>query len=457
MRHVLLGLSLTLALPLACGDDGGGGGGADAGDDVDSGTSDAGPTTTACGLQLTFTNPSRRVGAPVLFSTPDGVVLGTDVTDVDGVASFDACVPGTLITFDLAATPGSGPGGYQFFDLVTVTAVQPGDTVVFPVPSQESEPFDATVPINISSDASGIAHDSVGYNTGCQSSSGSLLGASVNTSVPYTYCLGSDQTIDVMTTLSQGDDLVGVSYATGVAVTAGQTSPTVELPAFTNVSAATDLGVSVSNVVAGAEVDISSQQFRDSRQFYGRSLYAIPLTNGAGSTTLDLLPAEFMDAMSLYVEAELYHGDGLYSGTSVDTRGDRATSAEVDFNDLLPVLRGASVSFADGNVSVDWQADGSLAEADMIGAYVRFFGPSMEGYWTVLFPGQSGTSFTVTALPKALELIISDAYVDGIAAWELDWTDYPTAINSGINYGLGGTDEGAPLQRQQRTTYYGYD
>ncbi|MBT8491423.1 MAG: hypothetical protein KJO07_00065, partial [Deltaproteobacteria bacterium] len=287
-QHLLV-LFSCLLLVGACGDDDGGGGGADAGDEVDADTSDGGQQVTACGLQLTFPEADRRAGARVVFSLPDGTIFGEAVTDVDGTASRDDCQPGTLITFDLATTAGGGPGGGTFIDAYTIAGVSPGDTVLFPEP--QAEPFEANLSVNVPA-ADGISSNFSFLSNGCSSAFVSFPLTERQLGVSEA-CLGSDQTVDVVAILQQGNDLVGYSGVTGVAVAEGQTTD-VDLPAFTNASADADLVVTTSNPPAGTTVDAQASQGRDLVSLFGSSSEVI-----AGTANLDLLPSTLADFMDL--------------------------------------------------------------------------------------------------------------------------------------------------------------
>jgi hypothetical protein len=445
-------LAVALPLVIACGDDDGGGGGADAGDQADSGPApDAAPTSTSCGLELTFPEASQRAGAPVVFSTPDGVVLGTEVTDVDGLASRDDCVAGTLLTFDLAATDVGGPGGFRNYQLVTVAGVSPGDTVVFP--TRQPEPFTATVPVNISADTGGIPFTSTQTRAGtfgCGSST-AAPGSVVDLSVSQA-CLGTDSTVDVLSVLQDGTEVTGVSFAAGVAVADGETAPNVVLPAYTNVSADADLAITIANAPAGA-----ASGFASARQ--GRDQVALleptsefDLVAGAASVAVDLLPTSVIDFADVLVGFAVEEPSGLTLTFSA-TRGAPATTASVDGSSFLPIIRSAGVSFDDGDATISWLADGSFEGADSGFAVFAFNGPQAQGAWLVVFPAASGDSFTLTSLPKAVDLGPVDATMQIIQFADDDRLDYQGTINAGLDFTFATVSDPpgvTPFERTQR-------
>jgi hypothetical protein len=431
MRIPLSGALALALLSFSCGDDGDGGGGADAGDGVDAlPAPDARPRTTSCGLLLTYRSAAQRAGAPVVFSTPDGTVLGTEVTDVDGRASRNDCQPGTLVTFDLAATAGGGLGGTRLVEAVTVAGVNPGDTVVYP--RSELASFEATVPVNVSADTAGIAHDSSTVTVGRACGTfGSAVGTSrdLDISAP---CLGTDQTTDVAAMLFSQNELVGFASATDIPVAFGEVTSPVDLPGFSNVSADQDVALTVSNAGPAELVFLSLDQGRDLNSFLQWTA-APPPQDGSYGWSFDALPTSFGDYMVAEGRVLNSSPNGSVSDRLLSTRSAPSTSAAIDMNEALPTMRGASLSLDDGNALLLWQADGSQAEADGGFARIQLQSPAVFGSWTVVFPAVEDSSYLITAIPKSLGLTSSDLRLIELGFFEFDWADYQSVITTGAD------------------------
>ncbi|MBT8496097.1 MAG: hypothetical protein KJO07_23840 [Deltaproteobacteria bacterium] len=453
----LLAVAVSLVFA-ACGDDGGGGGGADAGDAVDSGpVPDASPTASTCGLQLAYRDAARRAGAPVIFSTPDGTILSTQVTDVDGVANFDQCVPGTLLTFDLAATAGGGPGGLRYLELRTIAGVNPGDTVIFdPRPSA----FDATASVNVSADSAGLIPNGGALRTGngCGSQFGSgIVGNNYQLGIDED-CLGTDQTIDVAALLLQDNTLVGFSAATGVAVTDGQTS-NVDLPAFTNVAADADLTITVTNPLPADSVNASALFGRDLVGFWSFQ-DDVSFAAGTGTAVVDRLPPSFATYQDLDTVAQVFLGPDRFAESSYEVRSAPGTTATVDMSAMLPLVRGGSVVFEDDKLVVEWQSDGSMASADGGAVRFSFNDGQLFGAWLILFPPGDESRYVVSSVPKSLGIGDAATFLGRIAFFEYDYTDYRGVLTTGVTDQTSSLFEGADstdLERVRRTSYYEND
>ncbi|MBT8491424.1 MAG: hypothetical protein KJO07_00070 [Deltaproteobacteria bacterium] len=450
MRNSLTLLAALFSI-VACGDDDGSGGGVDAGDSGDADVVDGGPQVTSCGVLLTFPNAAQRAGAQVLFSLPDGTIYGSAVTDVDGRAVRDDCQPGTLITFDLSTTAGGFEGSLSSIDAYTIAGVVPGDTIVFP--AQSSDQLAGIASVNVPS-TGGIPATRFLVSTGCAGAGASSIGLPIigqGLGVSDS-CLGGDQTADVVAYLTNDDELTGFTSQIGVAVSNGETVE-VDLPAFTNVSADADLTVTITNPPAGTELEAGTYQGRDQVSFYSNDSEVV-FDGTSGTATLDLLPSSFADFVDTYVEASTDSFPGSY--TLVRTRGAPTTTAAFDMSSALPLVRGAEFSFADGNLTFSWQADGSFAEADHGTARITFNDRLVSGSWRVIFPVGEGSSFTLSQLPKALGVDqIPNVQLQSFGFVEYDWTDYQGAITGGLRFGLRVVDT-TTIARTQRESIFSY-
>ena len=127
-RHIY---TAALSLVLGCGGGGGGGGGGDDDDRPDAGgDTDAGDdeevTTGRCSVE--------RAGPPakVVFHDAAGAPLATVTTNDDGVAAYDDCVEGGMVT--LVNPTFLGGGGGSVTRLFTVQGVGVGDHVLIDPP-----------------------------------------------------------------------------------------------------------------------------------------------------------------------------------------------------------------------------------------------------------------------------------------------------------------------------------
>jgi len=421
MRTKTIVLSSVLAAAIGCGDDGGGTETADAGADVDGAPRpDAAPAVNSCGVRLNFESAYQNAGKLVLFHAPNGSLIGDAVTDVDGIASRADCVVGTTITVDLASGGGE-PGGARYARLVTVAGVSPGDTVVFP--SSNSNDYIGDV-LEESDDAGFVGASSYSWSlgSGCGDTDGQVdqiyrLGV-------YRSCLGTDQNVDVLGLAFDGsENIIGYSSAKAVAVVPGGDA-NATLGTWANVSAETDITVSVSNAPLTGSSYASVQQGRDHVSFWGNENSLEPDLDGSDAFVVEALPDDFVDFHAYDISHSEYVYPQPYRRNSTRSAPNKAPS--LDFGDLLPSVDGASFGVVGGSPTATFVVGGALSGIDGGAAAFTFNGPNLFGEWYVIFPAPTGNTVVLPELPKEYFGAMEGTFINpyGISFFEYGAMDY---------------------------------
>jgi hypothetical protein len=266
------------------------------------------------------------------------------------------------------------------------------------------------------------------------------------------YCLGTDQTIDAAALLYSGGQLVGFTGTTGIPVVNNAVADIIQLPAFTNVATADDLTVSVSSPLPGApSANVSALSQRDTLQFL-QWTNILDLSGGSGDAVLEILPSSFAD----FIDVRAYSDTEVATDIYAESRWLRrfpstvTSTSLVLTDDMLPLIRAASVDVVDGNLEISWLADADLGMADGASLDLEFYGPAVYGRWQVLFPAQSGSSFRLSALPKALDLTNVSFYVWELGFFDYDYADYREVITTALTYGSVLPIEGRDIQGVER-------
>ena len=433
----LSAIASVLALSFACGDDDGGTGGAvDAGPDIDVDAMDPVPTSGPCsifigdtaisGPDIVFGEEPSKPTLSVVFNGPDGALLGTAVTDDKGLATFDACVGDTMITAIVQWPVVRGGLSNPAF-VYTYAGVQPGDTAYLGQDFGEPmAPLFANV--NVSGDADLSAFEGpyrMEVNIGCDDNDVDINDGVIDGPVSFMnispYCLGSDNTIDVIATLrDEGEQ--GYAFLKDVSITPGTMGAVAEnlvnLPAWipgrlpTNALVVGNLpvgessgfyfmeqwvdGVAFAGTGSGYETDSVSlsSEFQGLPEEFGEQTFA--------QATLDFgccggLPVNGLVGIPVRI--------GFGSFTQLIRLQDFVHTAQLDMGTVLPEITDVIVTRPDDARPVlNWIVDGSLDGANIGVASVRVyeaFGPFL-GNWTVVTPNVATGSFKVPVMPTEL-------------------------------------------------------
>jgi len=433
----------VLAVSFACGDDGGNA--IDAGPDVDAGpTPDAAPTSGACGIVLgeTFAPPAPPPpkatgtlvvleGHSVVFSNPDGTVLGTATTDVKGAASFATCGRDTQIT--IAILIDALAGGAEEVDrpaqLYTFAGVQPGDTVYlgsdFSVPEIKPSPLYANTNVSMSQDLSAFSDiDGWEVSIGCDDTGNDDDPPAVATIWNIEpYCLGSDNTIDYLARLYDNGEVVGYATAKGVPVVTGSPGlpgdTAVTLPAWTPGDltyglVAHDFPTSMNYGDMFMFQQVDGMAFAENGNMFGNDLSASVVMNGVpedfGDVYVTSVTGYFEGFVTVY--AALFPPGGFGFAQILDVLGDFPRDHFVHFaNEALP--RVASVvptKGPNGRMAVSWLSDGALSGASVAvtSVYISHNAPIPYSSWTIVSPNAGAGTVEVPELPEAIADLAPD-------------------------------------------------
>jgi len=427
--------SVLSAAAVGCGDDGGGSNmdNPDAGPSADGApTPDAAPTLASCGLRLNYEYSYYNAGKLVVFNGPDGSVIGTEVTDVDGLASRDDCMVGTTITVDLAS--GGGKGGARYAALVSVAGVNPGDTLVFP---PNEQPDNYVGGLEFTPDDGGFPGAvSYFFTNDCDSSGFAVDGGPYEFPI-YEHCLGTDQNVDLLGLAYDGSgNIIGYSSSKGVAAVPDGVATTT-MSTWANVSAETDLVVSAVNVPLDQDSTwLEVEQGRDRVGFNGDDIGFSPDLDGTYEWTYPAYPDDFIDTLwhSWGTEDFAFY-DNVYNSDFFDyryndVRGAPTKAPTADFSELLPAIVAWNVSSAGGVVSSEWVLTSSPTGIDG-GAAAFWFDTSVGVYgdWYVLFPAPTSNAVTLPQLPK--EYFGTFGEFD-VTPWDLVFFDYSFTDYRGI-------------------------
>lgn len=464
MRSTMKWLPVYLTLCFAaCGDDGGGAA-ADAGDGVDAGdTSDAAPTSTACGVFHRGTG-TERAGQLVSFNAPDGSLLGTDITDVDGRATYDACVTDTVITLyrSSVSTGTSGLPG----SLYTVTGVQPGDTLVFGTAAQEDGTSqEAVVNVTAASDVSALVNASTfSVRVGGQNSA-TTPGETVTFDVVSEDLAGRDGEVrGIGLAFDDGDNIVG--YSSGMATFVPDTTIEMTLGAWTSVTPPTNVSVDAGAMPAGFV-----EQSWNLDQLLSGVLYSSFDTPSSPTPfpSLAALPTPLFDTHVVqltYTTADSsdpgpFPGFSQPASVVTTTAGlEPATEHTVDPQAFfLPRLHEPVAIHNSGRPVIQWFTDGDVSDADGATFYAVFGpeegSPSARGSWAVVTHRPGDGMFTMPELPDALQSFAprdtEEIDVRRGMIFDLDYTSYRELITSDadelITVAMGGPFSDPDLDR----------
>jgi len=439
---VLLGLLVALA----CGDDDGGGNNTvDAGPrpDADDTDADVTPTVGTCGV-VTYGE-----GVSVVFSNPDGSIIGTETTDVDGKASRTDCVQGTMLTvaYNFA-------GGFSSdWDLTTIAGVNPGDTVMMGGEGG-MKPSSLYADLNVATSADVSAFPGAAFTVvqlGCTGSDNDI-GVLYNFTNLSPSCLGTDSNVDVLALLyDEGENPVAYAMQKDVPITQGapgnNAQNLVTLGAWTALSSPLEYAFTVSNPPAGAEINFVGMGTAVDFAWFNGDQGGTEV-NPVDTFTIEGLPSDFGE-LSAWSSTFITSGADIFYGinpavTFTGVTGYSSYTDTVQLDAAATVLpRVVAMVVTSEEVSrpvINWFVNGSMAEADGFMAGF-FYGPISDGprgQWIVLAPAGSETSFKLPALPDALADAApkTDDVITPIAQafWDASWASFSDFITTpGMN------------------------
>ncbi|MBT8491712.1 MAG: hypothetical protein KJO07_01520 [Deltaproteobacteria bacterium] len=460
-------------IAVGCGDDDGGGGGADAGDSVDANDIDAAPPTATCGVSLNYSSSAPRAGQLVAFNRPDGSLIGTAITDVDGQAFREDCVADTMLTLYqdgfLRGIDVIGPSESLF----TVAGVQPGDTVQvgFAIPSGGPPP-PTLVNAAITQDLGGLAPTDFLFLSGppgyCFSSPVSSV-----TPPPFleftanTACNSDAGDVMLLALARSGGGILGYAFGS-VAYTPGA-QLALSTGAWT-AAAGVDISIILSNFPVTAtswSVELREKRGGVTFQTYPDSdSVTEPMVNVSRSQGLPLAAVDTHEARVALLHGQLgppgpgIRGPGLpaFSYTTLALGAVPAASHSLDLGALmLPRVAGAFATAPESATRpiIQWFGDGDLSVADGVLLSVTYTSPNGNSFlrqWTVVSPDASGM-FQMPVLPDSLlefapsegdQLTVRRALVT-----DMDWIDYRTLITTELTAIAQGAlfFDGYPLSR----------
>jgi hypothetical protein len=425
----------------ACGDniDDGGGIGVDAGGDG----GDI-PTVGTCGIVVrSEVDASTVLAVPVMFSRPDGSLIGTETTGVDGTASRADCVRDTMITV-AARTGGSGGGeGVRLlnggssqtvrdYELVTYTHINPGDTVYFTDRSFSNQGIDrpfTRVNASFPQDLTAIGEvDGFGFDFACQGEeTGPFPEYWVTDNVrPCNLTGQDDDDIDLLVYLyDEGPSAVGYSYLKDIPLVRGELGNVAETPVTMPAWTAGDVDNAfiVSNVPANADyVDSRLRQQVGGLNHSVESLSPAPGTPVA-STTFWGLPEGFGEQSEGSAYIELREAGSLPRGgidyerwKNIGHRYDFVRTFFLDLSEVLPTIAALVVSESDTvRPTIQWILDDS--NATDVGRFAilgtRFWsgdgsyvGNDDSVDWFVVTPDVAAGSFRFPELPENIAALL---------------------------------------------------
>ncbi|MBT8493290.1 MAG: hypothetical protein KJO07_09565 [Deltaproteobacteria bacterium] len=471
-RLAFAAMALGLASGLmACGDniDESSGSGADGGG-VDGDVATAG----TCGAVLVGEDDLEEiVGAFVLFNRPDGSLIGTETVGVEGTASRSDCVGNTMITIVARTADDSGDDGFEDYEMVTFTHVNPGDTVYFRDREGDTIGFDkpfTDLNASLAQDVSGLDSAPTGVETHVvneRCDPGASHGFPANflfdNDLPSCALSGQDDgDIDVLAYVTGPSpnigNVLGYSFVKDLAYTRGtpsaRTETAVTMPAWT--AGGLDNAFVVSNVPGNA-----SNASADLFQIVGGAVHAraclispinlngiscglISAGDAVSSTTFRGLPEDFGEQSEGTAFWEL--NSGSRGGTDIDQykniafRTGFTRSFFLDLNDALPTVAALVVSesttlrpilqwFLDDSSTTDvgnfailharfWDGDGSFPDSD----------ESVD--WFVLTPDVAAGSVRFPEIPQnvaallerfSFQVVPMQASIQD-ASWLVEWS-----------------------------------
>ena len=366
-RRMIVG-ALGLVTIAACGDDGA----ATAPDAsvVDASRSDAtdvdaGPDASVsgtCGLQ-SFDSNEPLTGITVVFSNPDGSLLHDMVPTNSGLATFDGCVPNTMVTVALSGAPGVAGGGAAF-TTITYTGVNPGTIVEFREPAFDdlTDAFTFTLSDTNTPGAAVRFGAHPGTGDGCYGNNDVNLLQEVNLGNEFTSCAGNTPaTMDLLAIAYDDQDApVGFDWATDITVVApgGGATAAGTLDGWTG---AVSADFQLTNMVDTIDsINLHIAHVRDGVEFFGTSAQPTPAAGTIDTAIPGLVPAGFADQITHSALLNFQLG-GL---TAMAVVGTQAANYSIDYNALLPRVTGMSITATGPRPSITWTTDGSFAGID---------------------------------------------------------------------------------------------
>jgi hypothetical protein len=369
----------AMALVAACGGDDDGEAEPDAGAAADAAPEPPGPGTVQVRV---WASAHPLIGRTVAFHNPDGSLLGTELTDVDGRCRRDDVLPGSSITVDARPPQSNSPL------LFTVVGLEPGD--------QPQIGFLGNHPGQV------IGALQIGYtDIGATSYRFTTGGPLYTQAGPSTSHSGSiiDKTVrpgpvlDYLLMARDADELpTHEASATNVSFTPDDTT-LVTAPAWTAVPRRT-----LSFESPYADTESGFVGVVPMRGPLGLGLFSFPF---AGSGAIESPELSFATSFQLSYFARL-PGDariGFYENVSSLEDYTRDVQSAVG----LPRLLSGAADFSDpSRPIVTMAADGSLSDATGGVLQVRWNDDGLFGRWLIVLPAAEEISFHTPELPAEL-------------------------------------------------------
>jgi len=362
-------------------------------------------------------------GLTVVFSNPDGSLIGTELTDAKGAASRTDCVPDTMITAVIPRNLVSATGSVVPHDVVTYTGVQVGDTVYFgsSVAQIFEDPY-SDLNVTTSADVSAFPGASEVYiRNGCnqdETEPGALA-----TMPLWPYCLSND-TVDVLALLIDEDgEAIAYAEAKDVSVVKGtistRGSTVVNLGAWQAASATNAL--ILSDLPDGSSSANAFMEQRVDDAIFGSTAVGMSGGDFVSSSTFVGVPAEFgarsvSDAVAYFFGGPFLRGFimipigySVQALTEVARAQDFADTVNAGMAQALPRLAGVVVTTEEtGRPAVHWLSDGPLTGANAaIVAFDIFDANLLLARWFVLTPDASAGMVQAPALPESTLAVLA--------------------------------------------------
>jgi hypothetical protein len=383
---------LAVAVPACTGSDDAGGGGDGEADASTPPGADAGPggAPDAGGVATGLcTAETVHPGATVIFHDADGQPLAAVQTGDDGVATFDRCVDGGMVTLVLPANE-----VVPTRKLVTVQGVYIGDVVRF-VQGLPEEPTAGALTLTVQhafDDVTSGATQYVGTLGDCTEQPQALQGSSGGTlqAASLTACLGEDPTTLVAVSIAR--DAMGQPVGFARSSTTDLSTPSLatggDWVAWGGLTK-----VPVINVPAGATSGFRTVIPYIDGVGYGLQYGSAPV--GGGELSLAYWPAEIVDehriALSYVFAAE--------ETSSLALMRTATPPAELDAGEILlarPTSIVADVSDP-ARPRIQWQ--GGDDRTDFTRGELGFTDAAGTGVWIIVHPGN----------PRELRVPVLDA------------------------------------------------
>ncbi len=398
------------AAAVESGVDGGAGGAVDAGvnTSVDAGSDVTGSEASVQPLPVTVivVGPGGpEAGKTIVFSDANGLLLATGTTNAAGTV-VQPLAAGSQVTALL--------GTIDSPQIVTVVAVQPGDTLTAIDGAAQSP--DGGVELDVSLPSLGGAEDYL-LIAGTACSQFVSAGESPSADIDVGGCVNAAGQFPLLALARDSSGTIGFQYQKPIAATAGGT--------VAMSGAWASIGTETVNVAGLSQADypyVMYSEVASGIPYSQINLSPDAVDAGGVSASFDTHPG-YADFIQTEVSVQ-QSSSGRGSVTAVATRATppvTSGSASYDSSDLLPQITDATLDASDPTrPSVTWTAAASLSSA--VGVFTEMSwtafedgGTEQSGTWTVVAPSDAAM-VKVPVLPPSSLAPGADA----------SWNDTPT-------------------------------